>query len=286
MTELNISSFEMDSNGWYTLPYNRKVKFGSENHIGKHVNLGSGIVFGGRVSVGNYTEIGDGARLDNLVRVGEWSIIGTGVSLAIRVEIGDNVEIQSGARIDMSAKIGSRVNVDYGVLVGSNVEIGDDSWIGAQAILGNRVRLGRGTRLGKRVMLSDNVVLGEGVSIEDGMTSEELNRFFIEIYRAQYGGSFRATKWVRTNRLSPLKKGRMIEYRKGAIVEEPDAKISDQQCAPGLHVYRYGHFPEWYGLSREGLIPITVEIRTEDLCFAGLPGNDGQLRVRRLKVLD
>jgi hypothetical protein len=34
------------------------------------------------------------------------------------------------------------------------------------------------------------------------------------------------------------------------------------------------------------LIPLTVEVRSEDILFAGLPTMDGKLRVRSLVVLD
>ena len=81
--------------------------------------------------------------------------------------------------------------------------------------------------------------------------------------------------------------GTPVKYEKDAIIEEPAAQVSDQQCAVGLHVLRRGYRPEWCALceSDHHLIPLDVEVAAEDICFAGLPGNDAKLRVRKLKVL-
>ena len=54
-----------------------------------------------------------------------------------------------------------------------------------------------------------------------------------------------------------------------------------------LHVFRRGIRPEWCGLNdnAQELIAIDVKVASEDICFAGLPGNDAKLRVRKLEVL-
>jgi hypothetical protein len=79
-----------------------------------------------------------------------------------------------------------------------------------------------------------------------------------------------------------------IKHDKGAVIEVPEAVISDQQCGVGLHVFRHGYRPEWDGLcgAVHNYIALRVKVRSEDICFAGFPGNDAKLRVKRLEVLD
>ena len=76
-------------------------------------------------------------------------------------------------------------------------------------------------------------------------------------------------------------------YITGTIVEA-EGEANDQQCAPGLHVFRLGERPEWHGLceANHDLIPLRVLVKSEDILFAGLPTMDAKLRVRKLKVLD
>ena len=148
-------------------------------------------------------------------------------------------------------------------------------------ILG-KVTLGEGVTLGDRVTLGDYVTLGGKV------TSQQIN----EDLRAAYAASapkHRFTKWVTRDRYSPnFDGGTKLHYAQGAVISVPDATVSDQQCAPGLHVLRLGHRPEWYGLcgANHDYIPLTVEVKSEDILFAGLPTMDGKLRVRELVVLD
>jgi len=68
----------------------------------------------------------------------------------------------------------------------------------------------------------------------------------------------------------------------------PQARISDEQCGEGLYVVRVGVRPEHINLAMPGhdLICLRVEVEAKDICYAGLPGNDAKLRVKRLKVLD
>lgn len=79
-----------------------------------------------------------------------------------------------------------------------------------------------------------------------------------------------------------------MEYKKGAIVEDKKAVVSDQQCGVGLHILPYGHRPEWYGLCEvtHDCIPLTVKVDPNDICLAGFPGIYGKMRVRKLKVMD
>ena len=81
--------------------------------------------------------------------------------------------------------------------------------------------------------------------------------------------------------------GTPIEYTIGSTIEEPKATVSGIQCDEGLHVFRAGWWPEFSGLADPGhkFICLEVEVKREDVCFGGLPGNDSKLRVRKLKVL-
>jgi len=139
--------------------------------------------------------------------------------------------------------------------------------------------------LGDCVNLGDGVTLGDWVKLGDLVTSAQLN----DMFRAMYSGSVIFSKWVTKERKSHVSDGwKVIEYPVGAVIEEPAARISDQQCGVGLHVFRRGYRPEWAGLcaADHDLIEIHVEVAAEDICFAGLPGNDAKLRVRKLRVLD
>jgi hypothetical protein len=95
-------------------------------------------------------------------------------------------------------------------------------------------------------------------------------------------------KWVTPERMSPgWGRATQIRYEKGAAVEAV-GEISDQQCAPGLHVFRPPCHPEWYGLceANHNLICLRVLVKREDILFGGLPTMDAKIRVRKLVVLD
>jgi len=128
------------------------------------------------------------------------------------------------------------------------------------------------------------VHLGNGVRLGNGVTSATLNQTF----RQMYQGRQIFTKWVTADRQSPnFDGGTVIRYPVGAVIECAEAVVSDQQCGPGLHVFRRGYRPEWAGLCdpEHEYIAIDVAVQCpEDLCFAGLPGNDAKLRVRKLTV--
>ncbi len=159
--------------------------------------------------------------------------------------------------------------------------------LGDGVTLGDRVKLGDGVKLGDRVKLGDGVTLGDWVTLGDGVTSEQLNEIFRALYA--YLPEHVFDKWVTPGRRSPnFDGGTPLLYGVGAILEEKEAQVSDQQCAVGLHVLRHGYRPEWLGLceANHDLICIHVKVRAEDICFAGLPTNDAKIRVRRLEVLD
>ena len=138
-----------------------------------------------------------------------------------------------------------------------------------------------------RVLLGNGVQLGNDVRLWGGTTSIQLNELMRQVY-IKSAPAHIFWKWITKQRQSPgWGSSKIINYPVGAIVEEPQAKISDQQCGVGLHVFRVGYRPEWVGLINPAhdLICIDVEVKSEDICFAGLPTMDAKIRVRKLKVL-
>jgi len=177
------------------------------------------------------------------------------------------------------------------VTLGDYVKLGKGVILGDYVTLGDSVILGKGVKLGDDVTLGDYVKLGDGVTLGDNVTSSELNEMFRNCYK-ELNKEHIFTKWVTKNRMSPnFDGGTPIKYDVNATIECPDAKISDQQCDIGLHVFRFGYRPEWSGLcsaehTLKELMPIRVKVLSEDICFAGLPSCDEKLRVRKLVVLD
>jgi len=203
-----------------------------------------------------------------------WHVGPTGddVKLGNYVTLGDRVTLGDGVKLGTYVTLGARVTLGDDVKLGNYVTLGDD------VTLGDRVTLGDDVKLGNYVTLGDDVKLG------DGVTSLELSEYF----RSVLPPCFTATKWVTPDRKSPnFDGGTTIDYPAGAIICATGT-ADDQQCAPGLHVLRLGYRPEWCGLCdvNHNLIPLTVKIMREDVLFAGLPGNDIKLRVRRLEVID
>jgi len=150
------------------------------------------------------------------------------------------------------------------------------------------VTLGDGVKLGYGVKLGDWVTLGDGVKLGDRVRSDGLNAEFRNVF-TKAGESHIFVKWVTPDRKSPnFDGGTVLEYPRGAIIEAPSAVISDQQCDVGLHVLRPGYRPEYVGLcsAEHDFIPLRVRVRSEDICFAGLPTMDAKLRVKRLEVLE
>jgi len=131
------------------------------------------------------------------------------------------------------------------------------------------------------------IKLGNYVTLGEGVTSESLAEQYRKTY-ASVADEHTFIKWVTPERMSPgWGKSTPIAYPKGSIIEAAGEK-SDQQCAPGLHVFRIGERPEWHGLceANHNLIPLRVRVKSEDILFAGLPTMDAKLRVRKLEVLD
>ena len=132
------------------------------------------------------------------------------------------------------------------------------------------------------------VKLGDGVTLGDGASSIEINKYYIDYYIVQ-ASTHIFWKWVTKERFSPdFDSGTPLEYIKGATIEVEDAIVSDQQCGKGLHVMKFGGRPEWAGLCKANhdFVPLRVKVDSKDILFAGLPTMDDKLRVKKLTVLD
>jgi hypothetical protein len=137
------------------------------------------------------------------------------------------------------------------------------------------------------VTLGNGVKLGNDVKLGHNVTSLQLAEQFRQNYIAAAPEHI-FVKWVTRSRKSPgWGQATPILYEAGSVVEA-EGGANDQQCAPGLHVFRMGERPEWHGLCEadHDLIPLRVRVKSEDILFAGLPTMDAKLRVRRLEVLD
>jgi len=137
---------------------------------------------------------------------------------------------------------------------------------------------------GNKVKLGDNCTLGDYCKLGDKTTSLALVKSIIQAQP----DTVVMWKWVTTDRMSPCfnSQASPLEYKIGSIVKAKGT-ISDQQCAPGIHVMLPGYTPEMIGLhSDTKLIPIRVEVQKKDILFAGTPGNNIKWRVRKVKVLD
>jgi len=146
----------------------------------------------------------------------------------------------------------------------------------------------KGPLTGGIIYIGDDVMLGDDVKLGNRVTSESLNMRYRQAF-IDAASEHIFIKWVNKKRFSPgWGSANSIEYIKGATVTADDAKISDRQCAPGLHVFRIGVEPRDVGLGElsDELIALRVLVKSEDICFAGLPGNADKIRVKRLKVID
>ncbi len=282
MTTTELYAIPPDEYGWRRLPNGTSIKLGTGVTIGSQVTLGDGVIIGDEAAIGNKFKIGRGVKIGNMVTISDSVRIGKVTS------VGDWVTIGKLSTVGESVTIGDLVNIADSVKVGQSVKIADRVSIGKQATIGRWVQLGKNVILGDKVVLGDLVRLHDGTMLPKGVTSDSLNRDSIAAYAA-LGKVHKFTKWVTKDRMSPIfDGGTPLHYPPGAIVEATDAVVSDQQCAPGLHVLEHSHRPEWYGLcgTDHDLIPITVEVASEDICFAGVATMRGKLRVRRLRVLE
>jgi NDP-sugar pyrophosphorylase family protein len=206
---------------------------------------------------------------------------GAYVKLGNDVTVGNNVTLGYGVTLGNSVTLGNNVKLGDGVNIGNDVTLGNYVKLGDGVKLGNDVTLGNGVTLGHDVKLGNNVQLGNYV------TSLDLARQYRQNYITAASEHI-FVKWVTSQRMSPgWGSATPIKYEVGSTIEV-EGEANDQQCAPGLHVFRFGERPEWHGLceANHDLIPLRVRVKSEDILFAGLPTMDAKLRVRKLEVLD
>jgi len=191
-------------------------------------------------------------------------------------------------KLEPECKIGHGTIFGNYCKIGCYCTLGDFCRIYDYSELGNYCYLGDGCVLGQHCKLGDNIQLDSYCKLKADTTSEQLAEIFRNMWR-KCGEKIIFTKWVTKDRKSPMPPHDIppLDYSVGKVICVEDAKKSDQQCAKGLHVFEYGHRPEWYGYysANHTLIPIDVEVETKDILFGGLPFQRGKIRVRKLKVL-
>jgi len=259
-----------------------KIKLGDQVVFGNEVTLGDWVKLGDRVALGDGVKLNDEVILDDQVELDDQVQVGNGVILGYRTRVGKETKLSGLTKVGRETVVGVKATLGDGVMLGNWVNIGKE------VTLGSWVKLGDNVTLGHQVKLGNQVVLGNWVRLSNGTTSTELNLAAIQAWK-ELRPSHIFSKWVTKDRMSPnFDGGETIKYEKGAIIEVDDAKISDQQCGPGLHVLRFGLRPQWFGLCppNHDLIHLRVEVCSNDICFGGLPTMDSKLRVRKLRVLD
>jgi len=252
-----IYKLNVDEAGWRVTPG------------GFHIKLGDSCEFGDFCKIGDDCEFGQGCKFENGCRIWDYSTFGE------FCEFGEDCTLGLGCEFGDFCKLGDYCRIGDHSTFGDFCELDEDCVIGRDCVLGNHCKLGNDFRL------EDGCVLGYNV------TSMQLAEIFRNMWR-KYGEKIIFTKWVTKDRKSPMfDGGHQLDYTVGKVICARGAKKSDQQCARGLHVFEYGHRPEWYGYcsANHTLIPIDVEVETKDILFGGLPFQRGKIRVRKLKVL-
>ena len=253
----------------------RGVYVDSKTQLHGDVHVGAGVSFYNDVIICDGAEIGEKCTIGLSVYVGYDAVLGKGCVL------------RAGCRIGSTSRIGRHSSLGAESRLAPDVRVGEDCSIGSGCVFGSNVEIGDYCQIGENTTLSKWVRIGDGVRLPAGSSSEKLaTEIRTELQKTAPFHLF--WKWVTPYRLSPgFGSASVVSYEKGSVVEEPDAVASDQQCAKGLHVFLPGHKPEWEGLCEPGAgyIPLLVKVMSEDILFAGLPGNASKFRVRKLEVL-
>lgn len=304
--------------GWYSTPNGNMVKIGARVTIGLHAEFGDGVRIGSGCTIGEYAQIGYGAVIGRGVVIGEHAMIGPEVEIESRAKIGKDAEVlyssvicraaeigecvkirneviigscaevHSGAVIGDSCNIGEYASVKENAKLGIGVYVGSYAKIGAGAVIFDRADIGNYVEIGDGVRISENVELPSRCMIAANTTSEEIHKQFLKTYK-EMGDEHIFWKWVHADRTPFSTERPMAKYAKGAIIVAPEgARVSDQRDDIGISVLRPGYRPEWLGMTSPGhnMLCLKVKVRSEDILFAGLPGNDAELRVRKLEVLE
>lgn len=250
----------------------RVLKNGNVVTIDPTVFIGKNVTLGGGIRIGPGVKLFDGCTLENCCQVDRDTTIGSGVTVG------------KWAHIHPHTYVGDNTTVGSYATIHRCCSIGPNSSVGINCSLFENMRCGMNCKF------NDTIHIGPNVTLDSNVTSEQLNLDFIEAYKTT-AKSHVFWKWVKPNRMSPCEwvhGHKSLEYLKDATIMEPNTKVSDQQCGVGLHVFRIGYRPEFAGLTEPGhnWLCLRVRVNSNDICFAGLPGNDCKLRVKKLKVLD
>jgi carbonic anhydrase/acetyltransferase-like protein (isoleucine patch superfamily) len=197
---------------------------------------------------------------------------------------GNKFKIGNRATIGNNAKIGDYAKIGDFATIGNRAKIGDGAKIGNRATIGKVAKIGDGANIGNNAKIGNYAKIGDYANIHNNQTTEDLNKYFIS--NLPETGIY--WKWVTKDLKSPgWGDAEVIQYEIGKTMSVPEAQVSDQQCDVGLHVFRVGIRPEFVGLCgpKHDLVCLEVEVKREDVCFGGLPGNIEKLRVKKIKVL-
>ncbi len=290
MTTQDYYNLPIDQDGWRTLSNGNKFKIGSNVIINDNVIIGNGVfiddnvVLGSHTKIGNHTKIGKNSTTDEYTNIGYYITIGRNAKIGRFSKIVENVIINDNTIIGNCVYISEYSHICNDVIIGNSVKIGNDTLICNRTKIGNDVIIGSNCHINIDAIIGDNTKLGDNVKTNPGVTTDQLNEYFISTFPEKTI----FWKWVTEDLYSPQWGNAVrIKYNIGNIIEEPNAVRSDIQCDVGLHVFRVGLRPEFVGLTRdrESLVCLEVEVDRSDICFGGLPGNDMKIRVKKLKVI-
>ncbi|MEA3363939.1 MAG: hypothetical protein U9Q61_11815, partial [Thermodesulfobacteriota bacterium] len=202
---------------------------------------------------GNLFRVGGNFRVGNLFRAGNDFRAGNNFLTD------DGFRAGNGFKADSNFMVGNGFRAGHGFMVGDKFRADNDFEAGNDFRAGNYFTVG------------------------NGFDSSQANINQIAAYKAA-AKTHLFVKWVNKRAESPGAFG-TLKYDDGAIVEVPDAEVSDVQCGVGIHVFQIGYKPEWVGHLYYDATPKLVRVRSEDICFAGYPGDLSKLRVRRVEVI-
>lgn len=161
-----------------------QVAQAAQPQLGRHAQLGQGVICGEDVAIGEGTQVGHHVVIGKHVRVGRHCVIYPGVYLGDYTEIGDHVCINANTTIggeafyfkshpDRKEKFitRGRVIIHDHVDIGSNCSIDRgvtaDTIIGAYTKLDNLIQVGHDTEIGARCILAGQVGIAGVSKIED-----------------------------------------------------------------------------------------------------------------------
>lgn len=280
----NIRYFE-DIDFEIKLGNNIKFSEYSQTNLGNQIVIGNNIKIGACVNIENGSKIGNNSKIGNFTEIKSRAIIGHNTKIDDGAKIGENVHIGNYVKIGRKVRIGNSTEIKNNTNINEKTKIGEYVYIGYNNYIDCNVTLNNYVKFGKNVKIGKNIEISPYFRMPNNMTTEKLN----EIFRKQYQPNkiYIFWKWVTKDRESLFYK--KIKYIKNKVIIEKNAKISDQQCEEGLHVLKSPYKLNWLGINNYKeyeLLCLKVAVKGRDILFAGLPGNDVKLRVKKLKVLN